>query len=90
MGFAGGEIPKLSANLLLLKGCAAIGVYWGRFIGSEPEGNRRDLQALFAGLQAGSLRPLIAATYPLRHGAQALAALLDRRVSGKLVILPGG
>jgi hypothetical protein len=34
------------------------------------------------------LRPLIAATYQLARGAEALTALLERRVSGKLVILP--
>ncbi|UWN50218.1 Quinone oxidoreductase 1 [Alcanivorax sp. ALC70] len=29
VGFAAGEIPKIPANLALLKGCSIVGVFWG-------------------------------------------------------------
>ena len=36
VGFAGGDIPKIPLNLPLLKGCAIMGVFWGRFTTEEP------------------------------------------------------
>ncbi|GAA5860782.1 hypothetical protein JCM1840_001963 [Sporobolomyces johnsonii] len=36
VGFAGGSIEKIPANLLLLKNCTAMGVHWGAYIKNEP------------------------------------------------------
>jgi len=88
IGFANGEIPRVPANLTLLKGCALVGVFWGRYVRSEPTAWARDLQTLFLWLGQGRLRPRVQMRYPLERGAQALAALLARQVSGKLVITP--
>jgi len=88
VGFANGEIPRVPANLLLLKGCSLIGVFWGRYVKSEPTAWARDLATLFLWLRQGRLRPHIAARYPLERGAEALAALLARMACGKLVITP--
>jgi NADPH2:quinone reductase len=88
VGFANGEIPKIPANLALLKGSSIVGVFWGRYVKTEPAAWREDLKALFQWLKEGKLRPHIAETYPLERGAEALAALLARKVSGKLVIAP--
>lgn len=86
VGFANGDIPKLPANLALLKGCAILGVFLGDHMKREPQQFRQGLDQLFAWLADGSLRPHIAARYPLERGGEALRALLDRRVSGKLVL----
>ncbi|MCA9523741.1 MAG: NADPH:quinone oxidoreductase family protein [Myxococcales bacterium] len=88
VGFAAGEIPQLPANLLLLKGCSAIGVFWGDYARREPFRLLGDLRTLFGWLEAGELRPYVSRTYPLEQGAEAIAALAERRVSGKLVITP--
>ncbi|HMK21928.1 MAG TPA: NADPH:quinone oxidoreductase family protein [Terriglobales bacterium] len=88
IGFANGEIPRVPANLLLLKGCSLIGVFWGRYVKSEPTAWARDLGTLFLWLRQGRLRPHVAERYPLERGAEALAALLARRACGKLVITP--
>jgi NADPH:quinone reductase len=90
IGFAAGDIPRIPANLLLLKGCSLIGVFWGRYVKAEPAAWARDLATLFAWLRQGRLRPHIAGRYPLERGAQALTALLERKASGKLVITPVG
>ena len=37
VGFAAGEIPKIPLNLALLKGCQIVGVFWGAFVGREPQ-----------------------------------------------------
>ena len=88
VGFANGDIPRVPANLLLLKGCSLIGVFWGRYVKAEPAAWARDLARLFLWLQQGRLRPHVAGRYPLERGAEALAALLGRRACGKLVITP--
>ncbi len=88
IGFANGEIPRVPANLLLLKGCSLVGVFWGRYVKSEPAAWARDLATLFLWLRQGRLRPHIAGRYPLERGAEALSALLARTASGKLVITP--
>lgn len=90
IGFAAGDIPKPPLNLALLKGCSIVGVFWGRFVQTEPQQNAADLKALFGLLADGKLRPHIAGTYPLERGGEAIAALAKRQVSGKLVITPRG
>lgn len=86
IGFASGEIPRVPANLTLLKGCSLVGVFWGRYVRSEPAAWARDLPTLFLWLEQGRLRPLVQMRYPLERAAEALAALLAREACGKLVI----
>ena len=88
VGFAAGGIPKLPTNLLLLKGSALVGVFWGEFVRREPEANAANTRQLLAWLHDRTLRPLISARYPLSGAAQALDALLGRDAIGKLVIVP--
>lgn len=89
VGFAaGGAIPKAPLNIPLLKGCAVVGVFFGDYMNREPENYRDDLQQLFAWLQEGNLKPLISAEYPLARGGEAIRILMDRKVSGKVVITP--
>jgi len=49
---------------------------------------REDIAALLDMVQAGRLKAVVDATYPLERAAEALAQLEDRRVFGKLVIVP--
>jgi len=88
IGFANGDIPRVPANLTLLKGCSLIGVFWGRYIKAEPAAWAADLETLFGWLREGRLRPHVVQRYPLERGADALAALLARKALGKLVITP--
>jgi NADPH2:quinone reductase len=88
IGFANGEIPRIPLNLPLLKECAIVGVFWGEFMKKEPKANAANIRQLFAWLASGELRPHIHARYPLSRVPEALGALLDRQVSGKVVILP--
>src|SRR5262249_12741048 len=37
VGFAAGEIPKLPLNLVLLKGCAVLAVFWGAWVRHDKE-----------------------------------------------------
>jgi NADPH2:quinone reductase len=88
VGFADGNIPQIPANLLLIKGASAVGVFWGEFARREPQANQAMLTELFGWLAQGKLRPHISQTYALADTPRALEALLSRRVVGKLVIKP--
>ena len=46
VGFAAGEIPKLPLNLVLLKGCDVLGVFWGSWVGRDPAGHRANMTQL--------------------------------------------
>lgn len=86
VGFANGEIPKIPLNLALLKGCAIVGVFWGDYGRREPMNLMIDLRTLIGWFNEGKVKPHVAATYPLEHGGQAIRALMDRKVSGKVVV----
>ncbi|MGH6610224.1 MAG: NADPH:quinone oxidoreductase family protein [Burkholderiaceae bacterium] len=88
IGFAQGEIPQIPANLLLLKGASAVGVFWGEFAKREPKADFAMLKELFGWLKQGKLRPHVSQTYSLADTPRALEALLARNVVGKLVIKP--
>lgn len=88
VGFAAGEIPKIAINLLLLKGSALVGVFWGEFVRREPALNAENMGLLFSWLRERKIRPLISRRYPLSQAPQALEALLNRQAIGKLVIEP--
>jgi NADPH:quinone reductase len=88
VGFASGEIPKIPLNLVLLKGCQIVGVFWGSFAMRDPVQNRRHGEQLFAWVAEGKLRPAIDAVLPFTDATEALTRLEQRRVKGKLVLRP--
>lgn len=88
VGFAAGDIPKIPTNLLLLKGSALLGVFWGDFVRREPALNAENMAMLFSWLRERRIHPLISRRYPLSQAAHALEALLARQAIGKLVVLP--
>ncbi|MFZ9406064.1 MAG: NADPH:quinone oxidoreductase family protein [Burkholderiaceae bacterium] len=88
VGFANGEIPRLPLNLMLLKGASVVGVFWGDYTKREPAANERDVAEMMALLTAGKLRPHISATSSLDQVPQALIDMANRRVTGKVLIVP--
>jgi len=87
VGFAAGDIPKVPLNLTLLKGCSIVGVFWGSFTRNEPDRNRENNWELMAMYAAGKIKPHIHATYPLERAAEALNEVLNKRVTGKVVLV---
>lgn len=87
IGFAAGDIPKIPLNLVLLKGCSVIGVFWGAFTSKETIRYREGLAEMFAWVRDGKLVPHIAKTYPLAQASEALRFMAERHVIGKLVLV---
>lgn len=88
IGFTGG-IPQAKTNLVLLKGCSIVGVFWGAFTGREPEESARNFAELLRLYEAGKIRPLISHRFPLERAADALNAIVRREVVGKAVLTVG-
>jgi NADPH2:quinone reductase len=88
VGFAAGEIPKLSLNLVLLKGCAVLGVFWGAFVRQEKQRYRSAIEQVAQWCAAGKLSCHIQEVYPLAETPKAIAALSGRNVMGKVVVRP--
>ena len=72
VGFAAGDIPKLPLNLVLLKGCDVLGVFWGSFIERDPAGHRANTEQLVDWCVQGKLSSHVHAVYPLADGVAAL------------------
>jgi NADPH2:quinone reductase len=88
VGFAAGEIPKLPWNLMLLKGAAVVGVFWGEFVRREPKANLAAMREMLGWMAEGKLKPLVSKRYALADTAQALNDMAERKVTGKVVIVP--
>jgi NADPH2:quinone reductase len=87
IGFASGSIPTIPANIPLLKGTSIVGVFWGTFARREPEANLQNMRELLRWYEQGKLKPCITETYALEDAPLAMKALLERRASGKLVVM---
>ena len=88
IGFATGEIPKLALNLVLLKSCDVRGVFWGAWVAREPDAHRANTADLLGWCAAGKISAHVHAVFSLDRAAEALHALADRAVMGKLVLRP--
>lgn len=88
VGFAAGEIPKIPANLILLKGPIVRGFTLQGIAQHAPRERARDLSELFELLRTGVVRPHVSEVFGLDEVGAAMAAVADRKVIGKVVIDP--
>ncbi len=85
IGFASGVIPKLAANLALLKGASVVGVFWGNWIMRDPGASASNFADLFAMASEGKLRPVVTDVFPIEAYVRAFGALTGRTATGKVV-----
>jgi len=86
VGFASGEIPRLPLNLLLIKGTAAIGVFWGEAMARNPGALQADMASVLDAVTAGRLRPHVHTVLPFEQVRAGLALLQSRQSAGKVVL----
>ena len=86
IGFAAGDIPKLPTNLVLLKSCQVVGVFYGAWSGRFPQESARNFEEILSLYTAGKIDPHIGATFPLAQYAAALRTLSGRQAIGKVVV----
>ncbi len=88
VGYAGGRIPEVKVNRILLKNIAVIGLHWGAYAVNEPEVVRETFDALARLYEEGKIAPVVYRSYPLEAVPEALEALASRRTYGKVIITP--
>ena len=89
IGFASGRIPAPPANLILLKSCQVVGVFYGAWAMKDREGLARVYDQIFEWWKQGDIKPHISHRFPLERGGEAIQALIDRAVIGKAVVEVG-
>jgi NADPH2:quinone reductase len=86
IGFTGGEIPSLAMNLPLLKNYSIVGVFAGAWGERFPEQMAHSTDMVMTWVGEGKLRPRIDRVLPLERAAEALGAIADRSVQGRIVL----
>lgn len=88
IGFASGDVPKIPANILMVKNVTVIGFYWGGYMKFAPDALLDSLSEVMSWYAEGRLKPHISHVLPLERAREALALLADRKATGKVVVVP--
>lgn len=67
VGFAGGDIPSIPANQLLLKNVTAMGVYWGRYQDLNYPIFSKSIMSAIQYYKEGRIRPHVGAVFKLQQ-----------------------
>lgn len=86
IGFAGGVIPSIAANRILLKNMSVTGVYWGGYLEHHPEYMAEAEAALFKMYEAGRIKPIVSQSFELADAVAAMNALATRKTVAKVVL----
>ncbi|HEX3460660.1 MAG TPA: NADPH:quinone oxidoreductase family protein [Acidimicrobiales bacterium] len=88
IGFASGPIASVPLNQVLLNNRTVVGVDWGAWTFRDPLGNRELLAELVTMIGDGRLHPTVPSEYPLEEAGAVMSGLIDRTLSGKVVLVP--
>jgi len=88
VGFTAGSIAKIPLNLPLLKGCSVTGVFWSTFARKEPQNNTANVALLFDLYKKGKIKPHLYKIFPLSAFRLAHAEISNRKVIGKIALIP--
>lgn len=88
VGFAGNDIPSIPLNLVLLKSCQLVGVFWGQFILRQPQANQVKVAQLIDWLRQGKINPHVSKRYSFAEAGDALRQMMERKARGKIVLVP--
>ncbi len=86
LGFAGGRIGNVPANLPLLKNASIIGSFLGGWRKRHPEAGPVINQAIQKILAESGMKTPVARTFPMPQAAEALKTMLDRTNVGQIVL----
>ncbi len=86
IGFASGDFNQARTNILLVKNIAVMGFYWGSYSMHRPAAIGESMAELVRMWEAGRLRPHISRVMPLERAGDALALMMDRKSTGKMVL----
>jgi NADPH2:quinone reductase len=86
IGFTSGDIPTLAMNLPLLKNYSVLGTFAGAWGERCPEEAMRARADVMEWVRDGELRPRVDRVLPLERYTEAMSAIADRSVIGRIVL----
>jgi len=86
VGFAGGAIPEVKVNRLLLRNISVVGAGWGAYVMGKPELNLEIGAAIEEMIRDGYVKPIVGPHFAFEDAAQALKCIDERRATGKVVL----
>jgi NADPH2:quinone reductase len=86
IGFTSGEIPSLAMNLPLLKNFSIVGAFTGAWAERFPDERARAADMIMVWVAEGKLHPRIDRVLPLEQAADAMIAIANRSVQGRVVL----
>jgi NADPH2:quinone reductase len=85
-GFAGGTIPQIPANHVLLRNYSVVGVHLAAYRREEPALLRAVHEELLALLANGRIAPRVHAALPFERAPEGLRLLAERQVIGRVAL----
>ena len=86
IGFAAGDIPRIPLNLVLLKECHIVGVFWGAWARREPKTQAKNVAAMMKMFRDGKIKPLVADVFEFRDYGAAFERITSRQAKGKVIL----
>lgn len=94
LGFAGGNIQQIPANIIMVKNVSIIGFNYGKYIGWGLKDERNEYaetvklwhMAILDFCDKGKIKPDLYKAFPLTEYVKAMDSVLNRKVIGKVVL----
>lgn len=86
LGYASGQIPKIPANILLVKNISVHGLFWGSYGQRNPEVFFQSVNTVIKLWQEGKIKPLVGKVFPLSQINEAMEYVADRQSAGKVIL----
>lgn len=86
IGFAAGDIPRIPLNLVLLKECSIIGIFWGSWARRQPKAQARNVAAIMDLFKAGRIKPLVDDAFAFADYEAAFERITSRQAKGKVIL----
>ena len=95
VGFAGGTIQQIPANILLVKNITVCGLNLGYYMGWSPRDMRSEydqqmqdsMAELFSWFEQGLLKPRVSHTFALEQFQEAMNTVLTRKALGRVALV---
>jgi len=86
IGFAGGGIPHIETNRMLLKNMSVVGLAWGQYLDRDPERGAACQRHLYDLLKVNAFAPVLYRKLPFAQVHEGMRLIDSRELYGKIVI----
>jgi NADPH:quinone reductase len=88
IGFAGGTIPQIPANIVMVKNVDILGLNYGNYRTHNPDVLTESFRILMEWYKEGKVKPFVSERFPLEKTADAITHVMERKALGKVVVMP--